>query len=214
MASTMLSSRSRPKAVAQSRRGLRSPVWAHSPTSKTPRATFWVCGRPLPRVPRSPRSVPPLLPWAGGSNERLHALIRRGISSGDRDSRCLRGRLLRDSTPDQGGDVLADASQLLSLRCWRSADGPGSHQAVSPTRLGVGRRDRLGYTIWGRSAAPSTASRLIADGGSDNLSLVSGYGGHRTVLITWLPTQALTTWVREHSRVPSGVPPDIQTRVS
>jgi hypothetical protein len=62
-----------------------------------------------------------------------------------------------------------------------------------PTRSGVGRRDRLGYTIWARSAAPSTASRLTADGGSDNLSLVSGYGGHRTVLITWLPTQALTT---------------------
>ena len=66
----------------------------------------------------------------------------------------------------------------------------------------------------GRSAAPSTASRLIADGGSDNLSLVSGYGGHRTVLIIWLPTQALTTWVREHSRVPSGAPPARQSRIT
>jgi hypothetical protein len=45
----------------------------------------------------------------------------------------------------------------------------------------------------GSSVRPVAASRLIADGGSDKLSLVSGYGGHRTVLITWLPTQALTT---------------------
>ena len=61
-----------------------------------------------------------------------------------------------------------------------------------------------GYTIWGRSAVPSTASRPIADGDCDNLSLVSGYGDHRTALITWLPPPALTTWVREHSGVPSG----------
>jgi hypothetical protein len=106
----------------------------------------------------------------------------------------------------------------MPASCFPYAAGARRMDRITPSRishsLGVGRRDRLGYTIWGRSAAPSTASRLIADGGSDNLSLVSGYGGHRTVLITWLPTQALTTWVREHSRVPSGVPPAIQTRVS
>jgi hypothetical protein len=153
-------------------------------------------------------------PGLGGSNERLHALIRRGISSGDRHSRCLRGRLLRDSTPDQGGDVLADASQLLSLRCWRSADGPRSHQAVSPTRSGWAAGTEWDTQSGATQPHPAPHQDLIADGGSDNLSLVSGYGGHRTVLITWLPTQALTTWVREHSRVPSGVPPAIQTRVS
>jgi len=98
---------------------------------------------------------------------------------------------------------------LLALGGWTwITPGRMSHS------LGVRHRDRPGYTIWGRSAAPSTASRLIADGGSGNLSLVSGYGGHRTVLITWLLTQALTTWVREHSRVPSGAPPARQTRIT
>jgi len=92
----------------------------------------------------------------------------------------------------------------MSASCFPYAAGARLMDWITPSRishsLGVGRRDRSGYTIWGRSAALSTASRLIADGGSDNLSLVSGYGGHRTVLIIWLPTQALTTWVREHSR--------------
>src|SRR5215211_7735578 len=43
---------------------------------------------------------------------------------------------------------------LLALGGWTS---------ITPSRisnsLGVGRRDRVGYTIWGHSAAPSTASR-------------------------------------------------------
>jgi hypothetical protein len=60
----------------------------------------------------------------------------------------------------------------------------------------------------------SIASRRMVGGGCDNPNLVSGCGDHRTVRITWLPTQALTTWVRELSRVPSGAPPPRKTRMA